>query len=277
MMATVSAVAVFSGIDSLNAPLFQQPAGNAGQGKSVFDQKCASCHSIGGGKLIGPDLKGVTGQRPHDWLINFITTPDKVIASGDATAKQLVGEYGMPMPNVGVSQQQAEDILAYIQQQSGGAAAPPGGAQQGAQIQPGNAQNGRALFVGEKRLGGGGPPCIACHTAAGVAALGGGAVGLDLTKEQTKLGTAGIASTLKAPSFPTMKEAYQGHAMTDSEIADLAGFFLEEDRQQPSSSDWVLFPVVGLVAFAIMAAIAAIPWLGRTRGVRQTLVRGAGR
>ncbi|HEX9014983.1 MAG TPA: c-type cytochrome [Chloroflexota bacterium] len=270
----VAPVALLMGLDSLFAPLFQQPAGNPGQGKTVFDQKCASCHSIGGGKMVGPDLKGVTGQRQHDWLVGFITAPDKVIASGDATAKQLVSEYGMPMPNVGVNQQQAEDILAYIQQQSGGAAP---AAQPAAQIQPGNAQNGRALFTGEKRLSAGGPPCIACHTAAGVAAFGGGALGLDLTKEQSKLGTAGIASALKSPSFPAMKEAYQGHAIADAEIADLAGFFVEEDRQQPSSIDWVLFPIAGLIIFVVMVAIAVVPWLGRTRPVRRTLVGGARR
>ncbi len=88
--------------------------GDPAKGKAVFEQKCTSCHTIGGGKLVGPDLKGVTSQRPQDWLVNFITAPDKVIASGDPTATQLVKEYGLPMPNLGISQSQAEDILTYI-------------------------------------------------------------------------------------------------------------------------------------------------------------------
>ncbi len=91
--------------------------GDAAQGKTLFESKCSSCHTIGGGKKMGPDLKGVTKQQSQEWLVNFITAPDKVIASGDPTATQLVKEYGMPMPNLGVSKADAEAILAYISQQ----------------------------------------------------------------------------------------------------------------------------------------------------------------
>ncbi len=93
------------------------PAGDTAQGKALFESKCASCHTIGGGKKMGPDLKGVARQQPQEWLVDFIVAPDKVIASGDPTAAQLVKEYGMPMPNLGVSKADAEAILAYISQQ----------------------------------------------------------------------------------------------------------------------------------------------------------------
>ena len=33
---------------------------------------CNACHSIGEGKKIGPDLKGVTERREEAWLIKFI-------------------------------------------------------------------------------------------------------------------------------------------------------------------------------------------------------------
>jgi Cytochrome c2 len=100
------------------------PAGASAEvaaGKAGFQGKCASCHSIGDGRRAGPDLKGVTAQRPRDWLVEFIVAPDNVIASGDTTAAQLVQEYGMPMPNLGVSKTDAEQILAYIESQSGAA------------------------------------------------------------------------------------------------------------------------------------------------------------
>ncbi|MHB0871678.1 MAG: c-type cytochrome [Chloroflexota bacterium] len=86
------------------------------KGKAIFEGKCAGCHTVGGGKRTGPDLKGVTAQRSHDWLVDFIVAPDKVIASGDPIAAQLVKEYGMPMPNLGVSQQDAEAVLAFLAQ-----------------------------------------------------------------------------------------------------------------------------------------------------------------
>ena len=238
-----------------------QPKGDANNGKTAFQQKCASCHTIGGGKTVGPDLKGVTSQRPQDWLVNFITAPDKVIASGDPTATQLVKEYGLPMPNLGISQSQAEDILTYIYQQSGGqAAAPPGAAPAAPQISPGDAANGRALFTGEKRLSGGGPACIACHNVSGIGIFRGGTWGLDLTNVQSKSGTQGIVSILKSPPFPGMKEAFAGHPISDSEAADLAAFFIQVNNQQPASAPEFVFPLVGVGAFLVMLAIALLAW-----------------
>lgn len=90
------------------------PAGDVSQGQTLFNARCSACHTIGGGKKAGPDLQGVASRRSRDWLIAFITAPDQVIASGDPTASQLVKEYGMPMPNVGVTRSDAEAILAYI-------------------------------------------------------------------------------------------------------------------------------------------------------------------
>lgn len=30
---------------------------SAEEGEQIFKQKCAGCHTIGGGRLVGPDLK----------------------------------------------------------------------------------------------------------------------------------------------------------------------------------------------------------------------------
>ncbi len=88
-------------------------------GQAIFEQSCKSCHSIGGGRIVGPDLKGVVERRERDWLVRFIVSPDKLIAQGDPIAKQLVEQYGTPMPNMGLSEQEAEQALAYIEAQSG--------------------------------------------------------------------------------------------------------------------------------------------------------------
>ena len=46
--------------------------------KELFDQQCASCHTIGGGDSGGPDLKGIVAKRPADWLVKVIAEPDKL-------------------------------------------------------------------------------------------------------------------------------------------------------------------------------------------------------
>jgi mono/diheme cytochrome c family protein len=86
------------------------------QGQAIFENICAMCHTIGDGILVGPDLKDVTSRRDRDWLISFITRPDQLIAQGDPQAIQLLEQYnGMLMPTFGLSEQEAEAALVYIE------------------------------------------------------------------------------------------------------------------------------------------------------------------
>ena len=55
----------------------------ADPGKDLFDKQCASCHTIGGGDSGGPDLKGIAGTRPEEWLVKLITEPGKLTAAKD--------------------------------------------------------------------------------------------------------------------------------------------------------------------------------------------------
>ena len=50
------------------------------KGKDLFTAKgCNGCHKIGGGKLVGPDLKGVTGRRDKQWIVKMILRPDLMV------------------------------------------------------------------------------------------------------------------------------------------------------------------------------------------------------
>ncbi|MFM2416573.1 MAG: hypothetical protein RL385_1296 [Pseudomonadota bacterium] len=72
------------------------------KGEELFGTKgCAACHKLGGGKLVGPDLKGVTTRRHDVWLKKMILRPDVMIKEDEA-AKKLFVEYLTPMPNQGV-------------------------------------------------------------------------------------------------------------------------------------------------------------------------------
>ena len=74
----------------------EAPSGDAAQ--ATFEEKCGACHSIGGGRGVGPDLKDVTARRDRDWLIQFIVSPEQLIAR-DAAARQLVAEYMLALTN----------------------------------------------------------------------------------------------------------------------------------------------------------------------------------
>ncbi|MCP5115571.1 MAG: cytochrome c, partial [bacterium] len=51
-------------------------AQSADEGHELFEAKCTSCHTIGGGPLVGPDLEGVTSRREPDWLARWLSEPD---------------------------------------------------------------------------------------------------------------------------------------------------------------------------------------------------------
>jgi len=77
---------------------------------------CKACHTIGGGKLVGPDLKGITERRDEVWLIKFIHNSQQLIDAGDPVAIQVFEENSkIPMPpNPQLSEDQVKDILLYI-------------------------------------------------------------------------------------------------------------------------------------------------------------------
>ena len=85
------------------------------KGQEAFAAKgCTACHKIGGGKLVGPDLKGITERRDETWIKRMILRPD-VMVKEDSTARKLLAEYLVPMPNQGVDPtQELPLILAYL-------------------------------------------------------------------------------------------------------------------------------------------------------------------
>ena len=76
-----------------------------------FRQNCVSCHTIGGGVLIGPDLKDITQQRDPQWVKNFITNPAQMIAS-DPAAQQLRQGFDITMPTLGLAADQIDQVVA---------------------------------------------------------------------------------------------------------------------------------------------------------------------
>lgn len=85
------------------------------KGEEIFAAKgCIACHKIGGGKLVGPDLKGVTARRDETWIKKMILKPE-VMLKEDDVAKKLLAETFVPMPNQGVNPQtELPFLLAYL-------------------------------------------------------------------------------------------------------------------------------------------------------------------
>lgn len=89
--------------------------GSPDKGKAIFEQKCTMCHTIGGGKRIGPDLKGVTERRSAEWLVKWISDPEKMLNENDPIAVQLLKESnGVRMYDQNLTEEQVADVIAYL-------------------------------------------------------------------------------------------------------------------------------------------------------------------
>jgi mono/diheme cytochrome c family protein len=253
-------------------------AARADDGAAIFASKCSACHTIGKGKTVGPDLKGITTKESHDWLVKWVSSPSTVIKSGDPTATQLVKQYPVQMPDLGLSTADVDAVLGYIAQQSGGggATATAGKTAAAPAMPAGDAAVGRELFVGGAKLHNGGPPCMSCHSISGIGALGGGTLGPDLTNAYTKYGgDAGLASFLSGVPTPTMSAVWSKTPLQPQEIANLVAFVKEGAVAQRPLSAIGQLAILAVIGLVIIVLIGAIYWRNRLMGVRIPLVQDA--
>lgn len=84
-------------------------------GEPLFKSACGVCHTIGAGRLVGPDLSGVLHRRSEEWLHKFIKSSQTVINSGDTDAIALFNEYSkISMPDAPITDHQIGEVLSYI-------------------------------------------------------------------------------------------------------------------------------------------------------------------
>ena len=257
-------------------PTVANAAGDAKAGEQLFQQKgCTACHTIGKGDLVGPDLKGVTEQRPHDWLEKWIAAPDKVIASKDEYAVNLLHKYhDVQMPSLGLSPTEVDNILAFLASPGAATAAAAAPAPQAANAPKGNPEIGKDLFTGVVRFANGGPPCMACHSVSGIGALGGGQLGPDLTEVVKRYGGASAVDAFIAGTpTPTMKAVWGQRPLTAEDRANVVSFLGQaEVAQRPAEAIWELAGLAAL-GVVIMLVFAAWNWSHRLRfGVRGPMV-----
>jgi mono/diheme cytochrome c family protein len=74
---------------------------------------CTSCHTIGKGKFIGPDLAGTMQRRKPDWLRKWLKDPPTMIAT-DAEARKIFEEFLVPMPSYGLTDREIEHLMDYL-------------------------------------------------------------------------------------------------------------------------------------------------------------------
>ena len=243
---------------------------SAQDAEAQFRKSCMSCHTIGAGDKVGPDLKGLPERRSKDWATNFMQTPGSLIERGDATANELFKKFnGVKMPDLGITAPEADALLKFIDECTK-TGKKMGSAGISRPATPQEIANGKAMFEGRIRFAKGAPPCLSCHSASNAGLLGGGRLGPDLTNVAGKMGK-GLASAIENPAFPSMVGVFKDKNLSEMEAFQVASY-LQSVSGQPGAKKDVIFPLIGIVGVVGGLSLGASLGRKRFRGVRKFLV-----
>jgi len=259
------------------------PRARAESAVEDFENHCMSCHTIGGGRLTGPDLKGVFERQDRAWLARFILDPQTVLDSGDAYALELRNEArGVVMPAVpGMTLERAKALLDLIEEESAQERSKFAGIQMSERaFTEVDVRMGREIFLGTQSLAKGGAACVSCHSVNGIGVLAGGKLGPDLNDVYGRLnGRKGLGTWLSAPATSTMQSIFASRPLDgDNEILPLLAYFadLAQDPPESSQAATLIFILLGLGGTAAALMIFDGAWKGRFRGVRKALIAQSG-
>jgi mono/diheme cytochrome c family protein len=85
-------------------------------GKAIFESKCSACHKMAD-RYVGPPLGDVTVRLTPAFIMNQMLNPEEMYTKHPAV-KQLLGEYMTQMPNLGLTQEQARQVVEYLRTQA---------------------------------------------------------------------------------------------------------------------------------------------------------------
>ena len=252
----------------------------AQDGEQLFLQ-CKACHTIGQGKLLGPDLLDISKKRDATWLKNFIKSSQSMIKGGDPDAIAIFEEFNKlmmidyPLPDADI-----DAIVKYIDSFSTPVAevavdasaadslAAVAAADYLASIDTDeNEARGKALFEGSRPFINGGASCISCHHVNVDEGKQGGLLAKELTQSFSLIGGwAGIKGMIEFPAYPAMKDAYTKAAITEDESVQLQVFLMRAEKKNSMELSSVKgFLKEGIIAMVVLLVFISLVWLRRKR------------
>jgi mono/diheme cytochrome c family protein len=232
-MSMVALALVLFAVAPAFATDFAEPA-------NIFRKRCSACHTFGKGVKVGPDLKGVTERRNHDWLLQFVKSSQTVIQSGDPTAKALFEQFKpQKMPDwADLSDAQISAIMDYFA--ANGPEIKPADERLANTATPVDIETGRKLFHGETRLAFGGQACSNCHSV-GDSGFRGGNLGPNLTTTFLKYQDKAMTDFLRRPCFQRVPETEENYLKPEESfaikafLAKSAGIEAHPEQPAPNS------------------------------------------
>ncbi len=253
----------------------------AQNGEQLF-QQCKACHTIGQGKLLGPDLLNITKEKDPVWLKNFIKSSQTMVKNGDPQAVAIFEEFNkiMMVDYSHLPDADIESIIKYIDSfstpdskdepattASDSLIAVKNAAFLASIDNDDNEAKGKELFQGIRKLKNGGPSCISCHNINSSDIAQGGLLAKDLTNSFLQIGgLSGIKGILGSPPFPAMKDAYKNAPLIESESIQLQVFLMRADKNgEVTESSISKLLKQGIIGVFILLVIISLLWFKRKK------------
>ena len=242
-------------------------------GEDLFARKCASCHTVGKGVRVGPDLKDVHKRRSRSWLESFVKAPSALLDT-DAEARNLLSEFkGVRMPDLGLSDADVKALVDLVTRCSAEPCNLAGKFTPATLATERDVALGRSYFLGLTPLKRGGAPCLSCHTVRGIgSAVPGGTMAKDLTNVFARLGDEGLDRALASPAFPLMNKVFTDHPVDPPEVFSLRAFLYKANLGgEPAREDSLSIGLVSGVDTIVVLVLLNAFWARRLGGVRRPL------
>jgi len=240
----------------------------------LFVAKCSSCHTVGQGVRVGPDLADAHVRRERSWLREMIQNPSDLL-NRDADARRLLVDHNnVRMPDLDITSEQADMLIDLITRCSAEPCVLVGQFVPVTEAVEADFLRGEALFVGDERTANGSGACIACHDVNGLSTyVPGGTLAADLTNVFARLGDEGLDAALKNPGFPLMNKIFAEHPLETDEAFVLRAFLYNANRAETSTESDASLPLFGILGTVVVLVVLNAFWRRRLRGVRQVLTR----
>ena len=82
--------------------------------KLYLTSGCSACHTLGRGKLVGPDLVGVRTRHDRAWMREWLADPPGMLARDPATRKQFQ-HYTVQMPMLKLTPGDVDLLIDYLE------------------------------------------------------------------------------------------------------------------------------------------------------------------
>jgi len=258
-------------------------------GEKIFMSVCRACHTIGQGRLVGPDLANIQNRLKEDWIVKFVKSSQTVVKSGDPIAVKIFNEYNkIIMPDQSFTDAQIIEVINYIKEKSPKESDTKKSNAPAFKIKNSLGFNfdeagrdefkiGGQYFTGEKRFENKGPACISCHNVVNNNLISGGLLAKDLTSAFSRLNAGGIDAIISNPPFPIMKTAFENKQLTQDEKYYLLAFLKHVDftsKYQKPENHNERFIYAGLVGVFSLFFVFGVIWFNRKKGsVKQDIFK----